>query len=190
MNREPVIRILFILSFICFSISPLYAHEVENHDGQNGVNVFLRLGAMNGEYFSGIGYSLGLFHQSKDTRYTYMYSSYVEQDSIFDSFSDSVFCFDPDDDCGEEDITTELQIISFLYGKKFSSAWVSAGLGYLKGENYTRSSNSEPYDFSTTGLAYSVVWEKPISWLGLDLELSGNFNSENNITEISWRFTF
>ncbi|MGD8568548.1 MAG: hypothetical protein PVJ39_10700 [Gammaproteobacteria bacterium] len=120
---------------------------------------------------AGAGLSLGInFQQQHKVRYTVRYSRYFDIFSGF--FSDHMGL---------------LNEVSLLYGRKWKSLWLSAGIGHISGGVYDDITDERSH-VSTTGLAYSLLWNIYGGWVGY--ELSGILSSEDSYTAFSVHFSF
>lgn len=159
------------ISFICPDESLAVEERLQTDPKRYGF--FLSegfLGSTN-DNAAGVGLSLGItFDRQHNIRYTARYSIYW---GIFSGlFSDKMGM---------------LNEVSLLYGTKWKSLWLSAGLGHMSGDVYDDVSE-ERSRVSTTGLAYDILWEASGEWA--DYELSGILSSEDSFTMFSGRISF
>jgi hypothetical protein len=143
---------------------------VISSNSKDGYELLLAGGAYSGSGGNslGVGISLGLAYDRDDTRYTLKANRFV------DTWSNHR-C--PDINIGMN--CEGAYEVALLYGKKWNPFWItSIGLGYLNGKDYREELPVDRKDFSTFGLAYSVLWDTHMEHYVF--ELSGNVNSVGN----------
>ncbi len=137
----------------------------------------------------GLGFSFGLTLKEQSSIFTLKNTVYID---LFGNLAHSNCTTEAENsliNCDNDD-PASISEVALLYGKKWKSLWFSGGVGRIKGENIGGLFEKDRKSFTTTGFAYSLLWEKPIKWLGIDYELSGNINSVNNYMFISGRLSF
>lgn len=182
MNRFIIALMLFQFTII----KSVYA-DVDNSNGAHSFNTdfFASSGLYSGGDAFGIGFTFGVSIEHDSSMYTL-------RNTIFIDFLDSIASCttEPVTVCNDEGNSATINEFAFLYGKKLKSIWLSGGIGYVNGENLNGLFSDGKQSFSTTGLAYSVLWLKPIKWFDVNYELSGNVNAENSYFFISGRYIF
>lgn len=131
---------------------------------------------------AGMGVSIGVAYINENSVLALRATRLID---VFDRLEDDVdnFFFGDEQENSEDD--TSISEVSLVYGKKLDDFVLSLGVGSLKAKNMADDyiGDDGRFNFSVTGLVYSVAWGGP--YVGGSIELSGNLNSEENLHMIS-----
>ena len=184
-----LLNFFITLSVVSFSI-PVYADDTLSDTHKLRIGGHFATGLYEGGEAFGLGLSLGALLRKQDRLYTLRATYYIDLfDDLFESDCErkegsTVLVCESDDEK-----TGQISEYAILYGSNWKSLWLSAGVGYIEGENVGGlfASDDEKTDFSSFGLAYSILWDRDLR--GYGIELSGNINDENNYVMLSGRIT-
>jgi len=131
---------------------------------------------------AGMGASVGVAYINENSVLALRATRLID---VFDRLEDSVdnfFLGDEETNSADDTLISE---VSLVYGKKLDDFVLSLGVGSLKAKNMADDyvGDDDRFNFSVTGLVYSVAWGGP--YVGGSIELSGNLNSEENLHMIS-----